>query len=106
MGALKRSAEPPKSAPSAADLETVKIRRKSRTGFPMTVPDLHFLPDGLRALHAIRSVLKAGGLLATTQPRHRGAKVDDAQAFAEMIQAGFREVSVKQYTSSPLLQHV
>ncbi len=39
--------------------------------------------DRREALQTIRSVLKPGGVVATTyQPRHRGARPEDADAFA------------------------
>jgi ubiquinone/menaquinone biosynthesis C-methylase UbiE len=42
---------------------------------------LQFLPERAEALRMIWSVLKPGGLVATTfQPRHRGATAEDAQA--------------------------
>ena len=56
----------------------------------------------------IRSVLRPGGLLATTyQPRHRGARPEDAKAFArtlskEMIDVGFREVRIKELDLKPM----
>jgi len=56
----------------------------------------------------IRSVLKPHGLVATmVQPRHRGAKAEDAQAFArrlskEMIDAGFREVTIRELDLKPV----
>jgi hypothetical protein len=41
------------------------------------------------------------------QPRHRGAKAEDAQAFArrlskEMIDAGFREVTIRELDLKPV----
>ena len=63
---------------------------------------LQFLPERTPVLRTIRSVLKPDGVLATTvQPRHLGATAANAQAFAqtlsgEMIEAGFREVTIKQ----------
>jgi len=68
---------------------------------------LHFLPERAEVLETIRSILKPDGVIATTfQPRHRGAKAEDAQAFAqklqnEMIDAGFREVTVKTLDLTP-----
>jgi hypothetical protein len=47
-------------------------------------------------------------LVATTvQPRHRGATAEDAQAFArrlskELIDAGFREVTVSKLDLKPI----
>jgi ubiquinone/menaquinone biosynthesis C-methylase UbiE len=69
---------------------------------------LQFLPERTPVLRAIRSVLKPGGVLATTvQPRHLGATGADAQAFGqtlsrEMIEAGFREVTIKQLDLEPI----
>lgn len=59
-------------------------------------------------LHTIRSVVKPNGLIAmTVQPRHRGATAQDAQAFArrlstEMIDVGFREVTVREFDLKPI----
>jgi hypothetical protein len=53
-------------------------------------------------------VLKPNGLIATTlQPRHRGATAADARAFGrqlskELIDAGFREVTVKELDLKPV----
>jgi trans-aconitate methyltransferase len=69
---------------------------------------LQFLPERTPVLRMIRSVLKPEGVLATTvQPRHLGATAADAQAFAqtlsrEMIEAGFREVTIKQLDLKPI----
>jgi ubiquinone/menaquinone biosynthesis C-methylase UbiE len=69
---------------------------------------LQFLADRREALQLIRSVLKPEGLLATTlQPRHRGAKPEDAQAFAhklsdELFIAGFRDLTVRQLDLKPV----
>jgi ubiquinone/menaquinone biosynthesis C-methylase UbiE len=69
---------------------------------------LQFLPERTPLLRTIRSVLKPDGVLATTvQPRHLGATAADAQAFAqtlsrEMIEAGFREVTIKQLDLKPI----
>jgi SAM-dependent methyltransferase len=69
---------------------------------------LQFLPERTPVLRMIRSVLKPDGVLATTvQPRHLGATAADAQAFAqtlsrEMIEAGFREVTIKQLDLKPI----
>jgi SAM-dependent methyltransferase len=74
--------------------------------FSVNVP--LFRPERTPVLHTIRSVLKPGGVLATTvQPRHLGATAADAQAFAqtlssEMIEAGFREVTIKQLDLKPI----
>jgi SAM-dependent methyltransferase len=69
---------------------------------------LQFLPERAAALQTIRSLLKPDGLVATTvQPRHRGATAEDAQAFArrlskEMIEMGFREVTVSELDLKPI----
>lgn len=69
---------------------------------------LQFLADRREALQLIRSVLKPDGLIATTlQPRHRGAKPEDAQAFAhklsdELINTGFRDLTVQQLDLKPI----
>jgi ubiquinone/menaquinone biosynthesis C-methylase UbiE len=69
---------------------------------------LQFLPERTAVLQSIRSVLKPNGLVATTvQPRHRGATAEDAQAFArrlsrEMIDAGFREVTISGLDLKPI----
>jgi SAM-dependent methyltransferase len=69
---------------------------------------LQFLRERAAVLHTIRSVLKPNGLVATTvQPRHRGATAEDAQAFArrlskELIDAGFREVTVSELDLKPI----
>ena len=67
-----------------------------------------FWRDRPTALRAIRSVMRANGLLATTyQPRHSRAKSADAFAFAqrlsrEMSELGFIEIRVKQLALRPL----
>jgi ubiquinone/menaquinone biosynthesis C-methylase UbiE len=69
---------------------------------------LQFLADPAEALQVIRSVLRPNGLVATTfQPRQRGAKPEDAQAFAhklsnDMVNAGFRDVTVQQLDLRPI----
>ncbi len=69
---------------------------------------LQFFRERSAVLQTIRSVLKPGGLVATTvQPRQRGATAEDAQAFAralskEMIDAGFREVTVRELDLKPV----
>jgi ubiquinone/menaquinone biosynthesis C-methylase UbiE len=69
---------------------------------------LQFLRDRTEVTDTIRSVLKPYGLVATTvQPRHRGAKAEDAQRFArqlseEMIGGGFREVTVRELDLKPI----
>ena len=69
---------------------------------------LQFLANHGEALRLIRATLKPNGLVATTvQPRHLGARAEDAQAFAqklskEMIIAGFRDVTVEQLDLKPL----
>ena len=69
---------------------------------------LQFLPERTPVLRTIRSVLKPDGLLATTvQPRHIGATAADAQAFGqtlsrEMLEAGFRDVTIKQLDLEPV----
>ena len=69
---------------------------------------LQFFRERSAVLQTIRSVLKPGGLVATTvQPRQRGATAEDAQAFAralsqEMIEAGFREVTVRELDLEPV----
>jgi ubiquinone/menaquinone biosynthesis C-methylase UbiE len=69
---------------------------------------LQFLAERTLVLRTIRSVLKPAGVLATTvQPRHLGATAADAQAFAqtlsrEMIEAGFRDVTIKQLDLEPV----
>ncbi len=69
---------------------------------------LQFLPERAEVLQVIRSVLRPNGVVATTvQPRHRGAKAEDAQAFArrlskEMMDVGFREVTVEELDLKPI----
>jgi SAM-dependent methyltransferase len=69
---------------------------------------VQFLPEQAAVLHTIRSVLKPNGLIATTvQLRHRGATAEDAQAFArrlskDMIDVGFREVTVRELDLKPI----
>jgi ubiquinone/menaquinone biosynthesis C-methylase UbiE len=69
---------------------------------------LQFLSDWAEALRLIRGVLKPGGLSATTvQLRHRGARPEDARAFAqklskEMVSAGFRDVAVSELDLKPI----
>jgi SAM-dependent methyltransferase len=69
---------------------------------------LQFLRDRSEALLRIRAVLKPHGLFATTvQPRQRGAIAADAHAFGhdlskELIQAHFREVTVKKLDLKPV----
>ena len=67
-----------------------------------------FLEDRREALRTIRSVLKPGGLVATTyQPRHRGARPEDADAFArqlsnQMQDLGFRDIVTEKLDLKPL----
>jgi SAM-dependent methyltransferase len=67
-----------------------------------------FVEDRVQALRAIRSVLRPDGIVATTfQPRHLGAKVEDAQVFgekvsAEMREVGFGDISMKVLDLKPL----
>jgi SAM-dependent methyltransferase len=69
---------------------------------------LQFLRDRAEVIQTIRSVLKPNGLVATTvQPRHRGAKAEDAHAFAcklslEMIDGSFHQVTVKELDLKPI----
>ena len=69
---------------------------------------LQFLRERSEVLHLIRSVLKPNGLVATTvQLRHRGVTAADAHAFGrqlskELIDAGFREVTVKELDLKPI----
>jgi ubiquinone/menaquinone biosynthesis C-methylase UbiE len=69
---------------------------------------LQFLRERSDALRLIHSVLKPNGLIATTlQPRHRGATAADARAFGrqlskELIDAGFRDVTVKELDIKPV----
>jgi ubiquinone/menaquinone biosynthesis C-methylase UbiE len=69
---------------------------------------LQFVEDRRAALHTIRSVLKPGGLMATTyQPRHRGARPEDADAFArqlstQMHDLGFRNIATEKLDLKPL----
>jgi ubiquinone/menaquinone biosynthesis C-methylase UbiE len=64
--------------------------------------------DRREALQTIRSVLKPGGVVATTyQPRHRGARPEDADAFArklsnQMHDLGFRDIAIKRLDLKPL----
>lgn len=74
----------------------------------LSVNVLQFLRERSEVLHLIRSVLKPNGLVATTvQPRQRGATAADAHAFGrqlskELIDAGFREVTVKELELKPV----
>lgn len=69
---------------------------------------LQFLSERGEALKKIWSLLKPNGLAATTfQPRHLGATAEDAKAFArqlsqELIDAGFREVTVRELDLKPV----
>jgi ubiquinone/menaquinone biosynthesis C-methylase UbiE len=69
---------------------------------------LQFLRERSEVLHLLRSVLRPNGLLATTiQPRHRGATPADAHAIGrqlskELIEAGFRDVTVKEFDLKPV----
>jgi ubiquinone/menaquinone biosynthesis C-methylase UbiE len=69
---------------------------------------LQFLADRTDTLKILHSILKPNGVLATTlQPRQRGAKPEDADAFAttlskELTDAGFRGVIVKKLALKPL----
>jgi ubiquinone/menaquinone biosynthesis C-methylase UbiE len=69
---------------------------------------LQFLRERSEALLLIRSVLKPDGLLAATvQLRHRGATAADAHAFGrqlskELIEVGFRDVTVKELDLKPV----
>jgi SAM-dependent methyltransferase len=67
-----------------------------------------FWRDKPSALRAIRRVLRAHGLLATTyQPRHRGANSADAFKFADLLRAemsalDFTDIRVEQLSLHPL----
>jgi ubiquinone/menaquinone biosynthesis C-methylase UbiE len=69
---------------------------------------LQFLRERSEVLRLLRSVLRPNGLLATTvQPRQRGATAADAHAFGrqlskELMDAGFREVTVKELDLKPV----
>jgi ubiquinone/menaquinone biosynthesis C-methylase UbiE len=69
---------------------------------------LQFLRDRSEVLQLIRSALKPNGLVATTvQPRQRGATAADTHAFGrqlskELIDAGFREVTVEELDLKPV----
>ena len=64
--------------------------------------------DRREALQTIRSVLKPGGVVATTyQPRHRGARPEDADAFArklsnQMHDLGFQDIAIKRLDLKPI----
>ena len=67
-----------------------------------------FWKDRRAALAAIRSIMRPGGLIATTyQPRHRGAKSADAFSFADRLSAdmgacGFGEIRVETLNLHPM----
>ena len=67
-----------------------------------------FWKDRAGALSAIRRVMGPGALLATTyQPRHRGAKPEDAEAFArsfsaDLNSAGFQHIRVERLALPPM----
>ena len=67
-----------------------------------------FWKDQSAALARIRSVMRPGGLLATTyQPRHRGAQRTDAFSFAErlsqdMLKLGFGDIRIEQLPLQPI----
>lgn len=67
-----------------------------------------FWRDRSAALGAIRSVMRSGGLLATTyQPRHSGAKSADAFSFADrlsqdMHRLGFCDIRIEQLALHPV----
>jgi ubiquinone/menaquinone biosynthesis C-methylase UbiE len=101
---------------SAIEAGVVELKRGSFELLPhlgesfdkaFSVNVLQFLADRREVLQLIRSILKPDGLIATTlQPRHRGAKPEDAQAFArtlsaELVDAGFRDLTVQQLDLKP-----
>lgn len=67
-----------------------------------------FLPDHRRTLATVASVMKDGALLATTyMPRHRNARPEDADRFAEALKtemavAGFRAVHTERAELLPM----
>ena len=67
-----------------------------------------FWADRAGALAAIRRVMRPGALLATThQPRHPGAKPEDAEAFAQAFSAdlalaGFKNIRVERLALAPM----
>jgi ubiquinone/menaquinone biosynthesis C-methylase UbiE len=67
-----------------------------------------FWTDRIGALAAIRRVMHPGALLAAThQPRHPGAKPEDAEAFAQAFSvdldlAGFQNILVKHLLLQPM----
>jgi SAM-dependent methyltransferase len=62
-----------------------------------------FWKDRRAALHAIRMVMRRGGLLATThQPRHAGAKSADAFTFADRLRDELRETGFTQIRTERL----
>ena len=69
---------------------------------------LQFLRDRTEVIQMIRSVLRPNGLVAiTVQPRHPGAKAEDAHAFArklslEMMDASFHHVIVREFDLKPI----
>jgi SAM-dependent methyltransferase len=74
----------------------------------VSVNVLQFLPNRTDTLKILRSMLRPNGVLASTfQPRQPGAKPEDADAFAhrltqEMVDAGFRDVTVKKLALKPM----
>jgi SAM-dependent methyltransferase len=73
-----------------------------------SVNTLQFAGDAGSALRQLRQALVHGGLLATSyQPRHRGARAEDADAFAaklviEMHAAGFENVRTETLALRPV----
>ncbi len=67
-----------------------------------------FWKDRPAALVQIRAAMCPGGLLATAhQPRHRGAKPEDAEAFAhtfaaDLAQAGFQNIRIEHLPLRPM----
>lgn len=69
---------------------------------------LQFEPDLPPLLMRLRAALTAGGVLASTyQPRHRGARPDDAQRFAtrlsgQLKQCGFEGIRIEVLPLTPM----
>ena len=67
-----------------------------------------FWGDRMGALAAIRQIMRPGALLATAhQPRHSGAKPEDAETFAEgfaadLNLAGFQNIRIERLALSPM----
>ena len=65
---------------------------------------LQFSKDRNSVLRSLRSLLKPGGVLAMThQPRHAGARPEDAAAFGERLRAAMHDAAFVNVRTEMLL---